>query len=332
MIVKFFIAMFICFVGAAVLGRIFIPVLKSYKVGQKIREIGPRWHKSKEGTPMMGGLFFIVPVVLTMLVYSFVCLDFAEEGVRFLLCIALALANGAIGFVDDARKLFKKQNEGLKAGEKFMLQLIAAALFLLGMAHFGGLTTELYIPFFDVSFELGTFYYVIALFLIVGVTNAVNLTDGIDGLASSVTAVVSAFFAVFAAVALNAGALYLAGALFGGCAGFLVYNLNPARIFMGDTGSLFLGGAVCALAFLMNNPLIILVAGIIYIIEAVSVILQVGYFKITKKLTGEGKRLFKMSPIHHHFERSGWSENKIVAIFCLVSAAACVLAYLFGIK
>jgi phospho-N-acetylmuramoyl-pentapeptide-transferase len=332
MIVKFFIAMFICFVGAAVLGRIFIPVLKSYKVGQKIREIGPRWHKSKEGTPMMGGLFFIVPVVLTMLVYSFVCLDFAEEGVRFLLCIALALANGAIGFVDDARKLFKKQNEGLKAGEKFMLQLIAAALFLLGMAHFGGLTTELYIPFFDVSFELGTFYYVIALFLIVGVTNAVNLTDGIDGLASSVTAVVSAFFSVCAAVALNAGALYLAGALFGGCAGFLVYNLNPARIFMGDTGSLFLGGAVCALAFLMNNPLIILVAGIIYIIEAASVILQVGYFKITKKLTGEGKRLFKMSPIHHHFERSGWSENKIVAIFCLVSAAACVLAYLFGIK
>ena len=332
MIVKFFIAMFICFVGAAVLGRIFIPVLKSYKVGQKIREIGPRWHKSKEGTPMMGGLFFIVPVVLTMLVYSFVCLDFAEEGVRFLLCIALALANGAIGFVDDARKLFKKQNEGLKAGEKFMLQLIAAALFLLGMAHFGGLTTELYIPFFDVSFELGTFYYVIALFLIVGVTNAVNLTDGIDGLASSVTAVVSAFFAVCAAVALNAGALYLAGALFGGCAGFLVYNLNPARIFMGDTGSLFLGGAVCALAFLMNNPLLILVAGIIYRIEAVSVILQVGYFKITKKLTGEGKRLFKMSPIHHHFERSGWSENKIVAIFCLVSAAACVLAYLFGIK
>ena len=332
MIVKFFIAMIICFVGAAVLGRIFIPVLKSYKVGQKIREIGPRWHKSKEGTPMMGGLFFIVPVVLTMLVYSFLCLDFAEEGVRFLLSVALALANGAIGLIDDARKLFKKQNEGLKASEKFMLQLIVASLYLLGMAHFGGLTTSLYIPFFDVSVELGALYYVIALIVIVGVTNAANLTDGIDGLAASVTAVVSAFFAVCAVVSANAGAFYLAGALFGGCIGFLVYNLNPARIFMGDTGSLFLGGAVCALAFLMDNPLIVLVAGIIYIIEAASVMLQVGYFKITKKLTGEGKRLFKMSPIHHHFERSGWSENKIVIVFCLVSIAACVLAYLFGTK
>ena len=332
MIVKFFIAMAICFVGAAVLGRIFIPVLKSYKVGQKIREIGPRWHKSKEGTPMMGGLFFIVPVVLTMLVYAFLCIDFAENGVRFLLAIALALANGAIGFIDDARKLFKMQNEGLRAGEKFMLQLIVAALYLLGMAHFGGLSTSLRIPFFNVSFELGTFYYVIALIVIVGVTNAVNLTDGIDGLASGVTAVVSVFFALSALAAANEGAFYLAGALFGGCLGFLVYNLNPARIFMGDTGSLFLGGAVCALAFLMNDPLIILVAGIIYIVEAFSVMLQVGYFKITKKITGEGKRLFKMSPIHHHFERSGWSENKIVAVFCLITVAACVLAYLFGIK
>ena len=330
MIVKFFIAMFICFVGAAVLGRIFIPVLKSYKIGQKIRELGPRWHKSKEGTPMMGGLFFIAPVVLTMLVYSFLCMDFAESGVRFLLSLALALASGAIGFIDDARKLFKKQNEGLKSGEKMMLQIIIAALYLLGMAHFGGLSTSLYIPFFKVTFELGTFYYIIALIVIVGVMNAVNLTDGIDGLASSVTAVVCAFFAVSAAVAENAGAFYLAGALFGGCLGFLVYNLNPARIFMGDTGSLFLGGAVCALAFLMDNPLIILVAGIIYIIEAASVMLQVSYFKITKKLTGEGKRLFKMSPIHHHFEKSGWSENKIVIVFCLVSLAACTLCYLFG--
>jgi phospho-N-acetylmuramoyl-pentapeptide-transferase len=200
------------------------------------------------------------------------------------------------------------------------------------MTYFGSLTTSLYIPFFNISVELGRFYYIIALLVIVGVTNAVNLTDGIDGLAASVTSVVSVFFALSAAVAMNAGAFYLAGALFGGCVGFLVYNLNPARIFMGDTGSLFLGGAVCALAFLINNPLIIFVAGIIYIIEAASVILQVCYFKITKKLTGEGKRLFKMSPIHHHFERSGWSENKIVIVFCIISAAACALAYMFGIK
>ena len=325
MVIKFLIALAVCFACTAVLARIFIPVLKSYKIGQKIREIGPRWHKSKEGTPIMGGIFFAVPVIIMMLVYAFAFIGLSQEGVRFLLSLALAFANGAIGFADDARKLFKKQNEGLKAGEKFMLQLIVGALYLMGMSHFGGLSTELYIPFFGVSFDLGRFYFVIALLLIVGVTNAVNLTDGIDGLASSVTAVVCAFFAVCGIAAANAGALYLAGAVFGGCLGFLVYNFNPAKIFMGDTGSLFLGGAVCAMAFLMNNPLIILIAGIIYIIEAGSVILQVSYYKITK-----GKRLFKMSPIHHHFERCGWSENTIVAVFSLISVCACVLAYLFG--
>ncbi len=325
MIVKFFIAMAVCFVAAAILARIFIPVLKSCKIGQKIKEIGPRWHKSKEGTPIMGGIFFIVPVILTMLVYFFAFMDFSETGVRFLLCLGLALANGAIGFIDDSRKLFKKQNEGLKSVEKFMLQLIVDALFLMGMYYFGGLSTELYIPFFGVSFELGRFYFVIALILIAGVTNAVNLTDGIDGLASCVTLVVCAFFAVSAVVADNAGAFYLSGALFGGCLGFLVYNFHPAKIFMGDTGSLFLGGAVCALAFLMNNPLIIVIAGIIYIIEAASVILQVGFYKLT-----HGKRLFKMAPIHHHFERCGWSENVIVVVFSLVSVAACAIAYILG--
>lgn len=325
MYIKFFIALAVCFAATAILARIFIPVLKSYKIGQKIREIGPRWHKSKEGTPIMGGLFFIVPIITVMLVYFFAFMGFTESGIRFLLCIALALANGAIGFVDDARKLFKKQNEGLKAIEKLMLQFIVAALFLLGMAHFGGLSTELYLPFIGKSFELGRFYYIIALLLIVGVTNSVNLTDGIDGLASCVTAVVSAFFAVSAVSAANEGAFWLAGAVFGGCLGFLVYNFHPAKIFMGDTGSLFLGGAVCALAFMINNPLIILVAGIIYIAEEASVILQVSYYKLT-----HGKRLFKMSPIHHHFERCGWSENKIVAVFSLISAVFCALAYLLG--
>ena len=271
---------------------------------------------------MMGGLFFIVPVVLTMLVYAFLCLDFKAVGVRFLLCVALALANGAIGFIDDARKLFKKQNEGLKAAEKFMLQLIVAALYILGMTKLGGLTTELYIPFTGKSFDLGVFYNVVALILIVGVTNSVNLTDGIDGLAASVTGVVSAFFAISASALAHHGAFYLAGAVFGGCLGFLVYNFNPAKIFMGDTGSLFLGGAVCALAFLINNPLIILIAGIIYIIETASVILQVSYFKITK-----GKRLFKMSPIHHHFEKCGWSEVLIVLVFSVVTALFCGLTF-----
>ena len=325
MIVKFLIAIAICFAATAILARIFIPVLKSYKIGQKIKDIGPRWHKSKEGTPIMGGLFFIAPIMLVMLAYFFAFMDLSQSSIRLLLSLAMALANGAIGFVDDARKLFKKQNEGLKAAEKFMLQLIVSALYLLAMTYLGGLTTELYIPFIDKSLELGKAYYIIALLLLVGVTNSVNLTDGIDGLASCVTAVVCAFFALSAAVAANEGALYLAGAVFGGCLGFLVYNFNPAKIFMGDTGSLFLGGAVCAMAFMMNNPLIIIVVGIIYMAEVVSVILQVSYYKITK-----GKRLFKMAPLHHHFERCGWSENTIVAVFSAISLAACALAYFLG--
>lgn len=325
MIIKFLIALVVCFAATAILARIFIPVLKSYKIGQKIKEIGPRWHKSKEGTPIMGGLFFMIPVTLVMLVYFFAFMEFSHTGIRFLLSIAMALANGAIGFIDDSRKLFKKQNEGLKSSEKLLLQIIVAALYLLAMTYFGGLTTELYIPFVNASFDLGKAYYIIALLVIVGVTNSVNLTDGIDGLASCVTAVVCAFFALSAMAISNENALYLAGAVFGGCLGFLVYNFHPAKIFMGDTGSLFLGGAVCALAFIINNPLIILVAGIIYVIEAGSVVLQVGYFKLTK-----GKRLFKMSPIHHHFERCDWSENKIVAVFSAISAVACAIAYFLG--
>jgi phospho-N-acetylmuramoyl-pentapeptide-transferase len=184
------------FVATAVGSRFLIPVLKSKKMGQKILEMGPRWHKSKEGTPMMGGLFFIVPVVLTMAVYSFVCMDFSEGGVRFLLCLALALANGAIGFIDDSRKLFKKQNEGLKSGEKFMLQLIVAAVFIVALRINGYISTELYIPFFAVNVDIGRLYYPFALLMLTGFVNAVNLTDGLDGLCASVSAVVALFFAM----------------------------------------------------------------------------------------------------------------------------------------
>jgi len=324
MTVYFFIAIVVCFVCTALLGRFLIPVLKSLKIGQKIREIGPRWHKSKEGTPMMGGIFFIIPITLTMIVYAFIRTGFDEAGLRFIFSAVFALLCGGIGFADDAIKIFKKQNEGLRPVEKFLLQLLAAALYIIAMSKWGGLTTSLYIPFFGVSFDIGRAYYFILLILIVGVMNSVNLTDGVDGLASSVTAAVAAFFAVYAISIGNEGAFYLAGAVFGGCFGFLVYNFHPAKIFMGDTGSLYLGGAVSALAVMLDNPLIIITAGIIYIIEAASVILQVSYFKIT-----HGKRLFKMSPIHHHFEKCGWGENKIVAIFTLVTVAACVLSYIF---
>jgi phospho-N-acetylmuramoyl-pentapeptide-transferase len=252
-------------------------------------------------------------------------MDFSAQSIRFILCVALALANGAIGFIDDARKLFKKQNEGLKAAEKFMLQLIIAALFLLGMSRFGGLTTELYLPFIGKSLELGKFYYVLMLFLIVGVTNSVNLTDGIDGLASCVTAVVAAFFAVCGAVAANEGALYLAGAVFGGCLGFLVYNFHPAKIFMGDTGSLFLGGIVTGLAFLCDQPIILLIVGLIYLIETASVILQVGSYKIFHK------RIFKMAPIHHHFEKCGWGERKIVIVASAITLVLSAVSFIFSL-
>ena len=324
MIIYFFIAVVICFAATAILARFLIPVLKSLKIGQKIREIGPRWHKSKEGTPMMGGIFFIIPVTLVLLVYAFVRVKFSEHGLRFLFSVIFALCCGAIGFADDAVKLFKKRNEGLNPSEKMLLQIIVAALYLFAMGKWGALSTTLRIPFIGATAELGNFYYIIALILIVGVVNSVNLTDGIDGLASCVTVAVAAFFAVCAVSVHSEGALYMAGAVFGGCFGFLIYNFHPAKIFMGDTGSLYLGGAVCAMAFMINDPLIILSAGIVYIAEAVSVILQVSYFKLT-----HGKRLFKMSPLHHHFERCGWSENKIVAVFTLVTAVMCIVSYIF---
>lgn len=303
--------------------RILIPILKSVKMEQKILDIGPRWHKSKEGTPTMGGLGFIfaaVPVFIVLAVWM--AAGGADVNVaRVCITFGFALLCGAIGFIDDYAKFFKKQNEGLSAGQKYLLQLIAAALYLFLMVWKGGLTTLLKLPFVDVEWELGIFYYVFALVLITGVVNSVNLTDGIDGLAASITAIVGGFFAVTAfALGIN-DAVVLSGIAVGCCIGFLVYNFYPARVFMGDTGSLFLGGLVVGLAFLVDQPLIIIIAGLIYIVETASVMLQVASFKLT------GKRIFKMSPIHHHFEKCGWSELKIVGVFSLCTVVFCILAY-----
>lgn len=304
--------------------RWLIPRLKSKKMGQKILDIGPRWHKSKEGTPTMGGLSFIfasVPVTAAILFLGW------RNGTEcnFTLTIityVFALLNGAIGFIDDYVKFFKKQNEGLHAWQKYLLQLIAAGAYLYAMNATGNINTELSIPFTSLTLELGAWYYIITLVLITGVVNSVNLTDGIDGLASTQTAIVGAFFAAVGVMAENFGVSVLSAVIIGGCIGFLVYNFHPAKIFMGDTGSLFLGGMIVGLAFMIDNPLIIIIAGIIYIVESGSVILQVSSYKLT------GKRIFKMSPIHHHFEKCGWSENKIVGIFSLVTLAACAAAYL----
>ena len=307
--------------------RKLIPVLKSRKIGQKIYDIGPRWHKGKEGTPIMGGLGFIIAAAVGLAVVTgvYAYLGRARELLGVWLTFTLALLNGLIGFFDDYTKLIKKQNQGFLAWQKLVLQLLVAVAYLWAMSACGFIDTALEIPYFDIELELGIFYYFFAVLFIAGMVNSVNLTDGIDGLCSSVTAVIGAFFVVVAFTALKPELAILPATVIGGTVGFLMYNFYPAKIFMGDTGSLYLGGAAVGMAFLADEPLIILVAGIIYLIEVLSVILQVGYFKLT-----HGKRIFKMAPIHHHFEKCGWSEVKVVGVFTLITAIACVLAY-FGL-
>ena len=307
--------------------RKLIPVLKSRKIGQKIYEIGPRWHKGKEGTPIMGGLGFIIAAAVGLAVITgvYAYLGRARELLGAWLTFTLALLNGLIGFFDDYTKLIKKQNQGFLAWQKLVLQFLVAVAYLWAMSACGFIDTALEIPYFGIELELGIFYYFFAVLFIAGMVNSVNLTDGIDGLCSSVTAVIGAFFAVVAFIGLKPELAVIPATVIGGTVGFLMYNFYPAKIFMGDTGSLYLGGAAVGMAFLADEPLIILVAGIIYLIEVLSVILQVGYFKLT-----HGKRIFKMAPIHHHFEKCGWSEVKVVGVFTLITVIACVLAY-FGL-
>lgn len=327
MIYYFLAAMLATFGLTALIARFLIPKLKSMKLGQQILDIGPRWHKSKEGTPTMGGLSFIIAALLVFAVLAVImAVGGASEGLeKLIIVIVMATLNGAIGVVDDLTKFKNHRNEGLTASQKYLLQLVTAGLFLAAMKLTGNLSTAVAIPFTDITLELGIFYYILSILLITGIVNAVNLTDGIDGLASSVTLAVGAFFAVAAFTLGLLPEAVISGITIGACLGFLVYNFYPARVFMGDTGSLFLGGLVIGMAYMIENPLIIILVGIIYICEAASVIIQVGYFKIT-----HGKRFFKMAPIHHHFEKCGWSELKVVGVFSLVTVAAGVIAY-FGI-
>ena len=315
------------FLVTVLISRRLIPMLKSLKMGQKILDIGPRWHKSKEGTPTMGGLSFIIASLIVFLLLSVVMvLRGASEGLEKLAIVVLmAAANGAVGVVDDLTKFKNHRNEGLTPLQKYLLQLLCAGAFLAALKLTGNLTTALPIPFTDVTLELGIFYYIFSILLITGIINAVNLTDGIDGLASTVTLAVGAFFAVAAFTKGLLPEAVLSGITCGACLGFLVYNFYPARVFMGDTGSLFLGGLVIGMTYTLGSPLIIVLVGIIYICEALSVIIQVGYFKLT-----HGKRFFKMAPIHHHFERCGWSELKIVGVFALVTVLMSAAAY-FGL-
>ena len=315
------------FLLTAILSSCIIPILRAKKAGQPIREEGPKSHMSKQGTPTMGGIAFImaIAIVLTGMAIWYAFAGKQRQLIPLALTMALSVMNSMIGFFDDYKKLMKKHNEGLKAGQKFALQILAAIVYVALLKLLGYIDTSLHIPFTDIVVELGFVYYIFAVILIVGVVNSVNLTDGLDGLASSVTLVVCCFFAFVSFAALNSSLALLSASVIGAMLGFLIYNHHPAKVFMGDTGSLFLGGGVSGAAFIINEPMIILIAGGVYIFEVVSDILQVAYFKISG-----GKRIFKCAPVHHHFEACGWSEWTIVIVFSLVTAALCVLAW-FGL-
>ena len=274
----------------------------------------------------MGGICFIFAILLTLLgVFVFYAVRGEQSSlIPLALTMVFAVLNGLIGFVDDFYKLIKKQNEGLKAYQKTVLQITVAIFYLALLYMLGYLDTTIHIPFTEIRIDLGIVYYLFALMVIYLMVNSVNLTDGIDGLASSVTLIVFVFFAFVGIHALDHCTTLLSAVLIGGMLGFLIYNLNPARVFMGDTGSLFLGGVVTGTALMIKEPLILFLIGGIYVIESVSVILQVGSFKLRHK------RIFKMAPIHHHFEKCGWKENKIVIVFSTVTALLCVLAW-FGL-
>ena len=303
-------------------GLLLLPVLRALKAGQSIREVGPTWHNYKAGTPMMGGLMFIFAAIVCLLVCLFTMKDHTV-----LYVLALGLCFGFVGFLDDFFKLKYKRNLGLTSAQKAMLQAAVSALYLYLLYKQEVLTCNLYIPFTDAVFPVHPLVYIFfAMFVIVGCVNAVNLTDGVDGLSSSVTIPVMVFFTAAAVAMEKWDVALLPAALIGGLIAYLFYNWHPAKVFMGDTGSLFLGGIVCGLAFALDMPLILILVGFVYIVETLSVILQVSYFKLT-----HGKRIFKMAPIHHHFEMCGWKEVKIVLVFTAVSAVMCAIAW-FGIS
>ncbi len=323
----------ISFATTALLGFIVIPYLRKLKFGQTILDEGPNWHKNKQGTPTMGGVMMVAGVLLSMTMGFAVSYltkgDYATEmGDPYNLVILLAgiimsLCMCAIGFFDDYIKVVKKRNLGLTAKQKTFMQLLVSAAYLVTLVLAGMHTT--YIPFIgeiSIVSGAGLLFWPIALMFIYGFTNAVNLTDGLDGLASSVTLVVACAF-MLASGRMGIGSVNsLSAALAGACAGFVVWNSKPAKVFMGDTGSMFLGGMVVALSFGIGRPVLLLLMGCVYLIEALSVMLQVVYFKKTKK------RLFKMAPIHHHFEMSGFSEQKVVILFSFVALIGCLIALL----
>ena len=325
-IVLYCLAIVIAAVITGLLGYFMVPFLHKIKFGQTIREVGPSWHKNKQGTPTMGGIMFIIgSSVAAVICIAFLWLNGGAETqlmlVKVMAGALMAVGFGIVGFLDDYISIKKHRNLGLTEIQKLILQFIIVGAYLLSVALAGG-TTETVIPFLG-SVDLGFFYYILAAVFIVGMVNAVNFTDGIDGLNTSVTLVVALVFSVIAMLLNRVGLSLYAAAIVGAMIGFLFWNANPAKVFMGDTGSLFLGGAVCALAFGVDMPILLILIGVIYIL---SVVLQVTYFKIS-----HGKRIFKMAPIHHHFEMCGWNENKICFVFSGVTLLAGIIGVLLAV-
>lgn len=333
----------ISFALAAVIGIVLIPFLRKIHFGQTILEIGPSWHKSKQGTPIMGGFMFIISSIIAAVIGYFLfksnsMIDLTEKtagnnAIRLLTCMIFSILFSGIGFIDDYIKAVKKQNLGLNPKQKMIMQFLLSSGFLAMLYALGDKSTKIDFIFFELDF--GILYYPVMILFIIYVSNAVNLTDGVDGLCGSVTFVTMlAMSAICAILELNEISIY-AIAVAGGCMGFLIWNLHPAKCFMGDTGSMYLGGAFVAVGLTTHKHLMIVIVGLVYILEALSVVIQVTYFKITArqhyKKTGEkgkGKRIFKMSPIHHHFELSGFSEYKIVITFSLTAVIFSVLGVL----
>lgn len=314
------------FILTVLFGKAFIPFLTRLKFGQNILEIGPSWHKSKQGTPTMGGIMFIFGVILSSILSLYIVKSITENDIvnlnelKVISAIIMAFGFSVIGFIDDYMKILKKQNEGLTAKQKLLLQLAVACFYMFMLYVSGDTTTSFSIPFIG-DIDFGYFYYPVSIIIIIAMVNAVNLTDGVDGLAGTVTFFVAITFMFIASFIGNFGETILSTSLAACCLGFLMYNFYPAKVFMGDTGSMFLGALVTAIGFNMGFVFILPIVGIIYVIENLSVVIQVISFKTT------GKRVFKMSPIHHHFEMSSYSETKIVVLFSAVTIVGGILSF-----
>lgn len=313
------IIMLVAFIISVVVTKVEIPILRE-KAGQNIREDGPESHLSKAGTPSMGGIAIIVGTVIATIVAQI----FKGGGsmTETAVIILVFVGFGLIGFFDDYLKVIKKNNLGLRAYQKFGLQTVISVILAVYLANYTVGSTSVYVPFIDIYLDFGIWYIPFIVFVVLAMTNAVNLTDGLDGLASGVTAFISLFFAVAGMTYGIVSGSYFCSAMCGACLGFLVFNKNPAKVFMGDTGSLALGGGLAAAAIVMKLELLLPVVGLIYVIEALSVVLQVGYFKLSG-----GKRIFKMAPIHHHFEKCGYSEVQVVIAFWIFAIICCIVGF-----